>query len=318
MNGKGGESMFQGMYYIYEVYKEMSFSKAARNLYISQPSLSAAVKKVESRIGFPVFDRSSNPIQLTAPGEEYIRSVERILEVENGFRNYVNDMQNLKSGRITIGGTNLFASYVLPPLLSRFTENFPLVRVNLIEASTAELEEKLFAGILDLLIDNQTMDPAVYEKTFLCQEHLLLVVPSHFAANRKVEDYALTLSDVKAGRHLEPGVRPVPLEAFREEAFLLLKSGNDTRIRADRIFRESGHFLPRVRLELEQQITAYNLSRYGMGISFNGDVLLRHMLDDSGLTYYKLGYRDAVRNVNFYYKRNRYLTKSASEFLKLI
>ena len=85
--------MFQGMYYIYEVYKEMSFSKAARNLYISQPSLSAAVKKVESRIGFPVFDRSSNPIQLTAPGEEYIRSVERILEVENGFRNYVNDMQ---------------------------------------------------------------------------------------------------------------------------------------------------------------------------------------------------------------------------------
>ena len=47
--------MFQGMRYVYEVYKEMSFSKAARNLFISQPSLSAAVKKEEAQIGFPIF-----------------------------------------------------------------------------------------------------------------------------------------------------------------------------------------------------------------------------------------------------------------------
>lgn len=48
--------MFQGMNYVYEVYKEMSFSRAAKNLYISQPSLSAAVKKAETQIGFPVFE----------------------------------------------------------------------------------------------------------------------------------------------------------------------------------------------------------------------------------------------------------------------
>ena len=89
--------MFQGMHYVYEVYKEMSFSKAARNLFISQPSLSAAVKKAEKQIGFPIFDRSSNHIQLTELGKEYIRSIEIIiyrfllcsqsqneLEVQNG------------------------------------------------------------------------------------------------------------------------------------------------------------------------------------------------------------------------------------------
>ena len=117
--------MFQGMHYIYEVYKEMNFSRAARNLFISQPSLSAAVKKAEAQIGFPVFDRSSNPIQLTDLGREYIRSIETIMEVENSFQNYVNDMRELKSGSISIGGTNLFASYVLPPVLSRFTELYP-------------------------------------------------------------------------------------------------------------------------------------------------------------------------------------------------
>ena len=81
--------MFQGMHYVYEVYKEMSFSKAARNLFISQPSLSAAVKKAEKQIGFPIFDRSSNHIQLTELGKEYIRSIEIIMDVETGFQNYI-------------------------------------------------------------------------------------------------------------------------------------------------------------------------------------------------------------------------------------
>ncbi len=310
--------MFQGMHYVYEVYKEMSFSKAARNLFISQPSLSAAVKKVEAQIGFPVFDRSTNPIRLTKLGEEYIRSVENIMDVEKRFCNYLEDIQGLKSGAIAIGGTNLFASYVLPPLLSRFTEQFSLIHVNLVEATTAELEDRLFAGSLDLLIDNQSVDASIYEKTFFCEEHLLLVVPSHLPSNEKLKGYALSLSDVKAGRHLDPAIPPVPLEVFREDAFLLLKSGNDTRARAEKLCREGGQFAPRIKLEPEQQITAYNLARYGMGISFNGDILIRHMPDDHRLVYYKLPYPDALRDVNFYYKRNRYMTRVVREFLKLV
>ena len=62
--------MFQGMEYIYEVYKEKSFSKAAAALFISQPSLSANVKRVENRIGYPIFDRSTKPLQLTEVGKK--------------------------------------------------------------------------------------------------------------------------------------------------------------------------------------------------------------------------------------------------------
>ena len=58
--------MFQGMEYIYEVYKEKSFSKAAAALFISQPSLSANVKRVENRIGYPIFDRSTNCLLYTS------------------------------------------------------------------------------------------------------------------------------------------------------------------------------------------------------------------------------------------------------------
>ena len=75
--------MFNSMNYVYEVYKERSFSKAAANLYISQPSLSAAVKKVEEKIGAPIFDRSVSPIKLTECGRHYIKAVEEIMDIQN-------------------------------------------------------------------------------------------------------------------------------------------------------------------------------------------------------------------------------------------
>ena len=83
------KEIFQGMEYIYEVYKEKSFSKAARKLFISQPSLSANVKRIEQKIGYPVFDRSTNPIQLTECGARYIGAVEEIIAVQNSFANYI-------------------------------------------------------------------------------------------------------------------------------------------------------------------------------------------------------------------------------------
>ena len=131
--------MFQGMHYVYEVYKEMSFSKAARNLFISQPSLSAAVKKTEEQIGFPIFDRSTSPIQLTELGREYIRAAETMLDVENGFRSYVDDLSGMRNGSLTIGATNLFASFVLPPLLARFIQKYPMIHIELAENGTVTL-----------------------------------------------------------------------------------------------------------------------------------------------------------------------------------
>lgn len=90
------------MNYVYEVYKERSFSKAAANLYISQPSLSTAVKKVEEKIGAPIFDRSVSPIKLTDCGRHYIKAVEEIMDIQNQFETYMTDINELKTGQVAI------------------------------------------------------------------------------------------------------------------------------------------------------------------------------------------------------------------------
>lgn len=86
-----------------------------RILYISQPSLSATIKKIEARLGTPVFDRSTSPIMLTECGEKYIHYAEHLMDMENEFENYLNDFEALRTGHLSVGGSNLFASYVLPP-----------------------------------------------------------------------------------------------------------------------------------------------------------------------------------------------------------
>ena len=78
--------MFVWKKYVYEVYKERSFTKAAQNLYISQPSLSARIKKIEEIIGEPLFDRSTTPLQLTEVGKVYIEAAEEITQIEQRLK----------------------------------------------------------------------------------------------------------------------------------------------------------------------------------------------------------------------------------------
>lgn len=309
-------AMFKGMEYVYEVYKEKSFSKAAANLYISQPSLSATIKKIEERVGTPLFDRSTNPIQLTDCGKEYVKCMEKILDIENGFENYLNHMNELKTGRLSIGGSNFFTSFVLPPIVSRYMQKYPFIQISLIEANTSQLEQQLISGALDLVIDNYAFHESIYTRHFLCREQLLLAVPRHFASNKSFINCRLSKEDIVSEKHHLESTPCVPLEAFREDPFILLRSGNDTRERADKICSNHG-FRPRVILKLDQQLSAYNVACYGMGIAFVSDTLIRHSRPDENIIFYKLQDPETVRNVYFYHKQSRYVTRAMEEFLKV-
>jgi DNA-binding transcriptional LysR family regulator len=304
------------MEYVYEVYKEKSFSKAAANLYISQPSLSATIKKIEERIGTPLFDRSTNPIQLTDCGKEYVKCMEKIIDIENGFENYLNNIDELKTGRLAIGGSNFFTSFVLPPLVSKYMQKYPFIQISLMEANTSQLEHQLIAGALDFVIDNYAFNETIYSRHFLNREQLLLAVPRHFSSNESVLQYQLSKDDIVTGRHHREESLCVPLEVFRNDPFIFLRSGNDTRERADKICSNHG-FAPHVILKLDQQLSAYNVACYGMGIAFVSDTLIQHSRPDENIVFYKLRDPETVRNVYFYHKQSRYITRAMEEFLKI-
>ena len=109
--------MEKPMRYAYEIYRQKSFSKAAESLYISQPALSAIIRKLEETLETPIFDRSTKPVSLTPAGEYYIHCTEQIMSIEAGMEQYFDDIQTLKKGRIRIGASTFFCSNILPHLL---------------------------------------------------------------------------------------------------------------------------------------------------------------------------------------------------------
>lgn len=310
------ENMFQGMEYIYEVYKEKSFTKAAQNLFISQPSLSAMVKRIEKKIGYPVFDRSTKPLGLTECGKKYIQAVETIFAAENEFEDFINDWGDLKTGSLVLGGSSLFSSWVLPQLMGLFTRKYPLVKLILVEESTAELEKLLLNGRVDLVIDNCLLDSSVFDSFIFEEEHLLLAVPRAFSVNEKLEAFQLNTEDIKSKAFLAANIPAVPLEFFQKEPFILLKPENDTGKRAMDICH-SHHFIPDVLFELDQQQTAYNITCSGLGISFISHTLIARGTDNSNVVYYKLEGESSRRNLYFYWKKGRYFTRAMEEFLKI-
>lgn len=309
--------MFVWKKYVYEVYKERSFTKAAQNLYISQPSLSARIKKIEEIIGEPLFDRSTTPLQLTEVGKVYIEAAEEITQIEQRVENYINDLAGLKTGNLAVGASTLFAAYVVPSLITQFNQKFPDVHIQLIEGNTAELEEMLGSNALDFVIDNYHYDSILYNKELYCEENILLAVPKHFAINEELGMYQLSYKNIKNKNYLNQKYPAVPLGRFADLPFIMLTQGNDTRTRGDRLCRNVG-FKPNIVLEFNQQSTAYMASSTQLGATFISDILVSQLPTFENLVYYKLDGEEAKRKVFFYYKTHRYKTRVMEEFIRMM
>ena len=309
--------MFVWKKYVYEVYKERSFTKAAQNLYISQPSLSARIKKTEEIIGEPLFDRSTTPLQLTEVGKVYIEAAEEITQIEQRVENYINDLAGLKTGNLAVGASTLFAAYVVPSLITQFNQKFPDVHIQLIEGNTAELEEMLGSNALDFVIDNYHYDSILYNKELYCEENILLAVPKHFAVNEELGMYQLSYKNIKNKNYLNQKYPAVPLGRFADLPFIMLTQGNDTRTRGDRLCRNVG-FKPNIVLEFNQQSTAYMASSTQLGATFISDILVSQLPAFENLVYYKLDGEEAKRKVFFYYKTHKYKTRVMEEFIRMM
>lgn len=309
--------MFVWKKYVYEVYKERSFTKVAQNLYISQPSLSARIKKIEEIIGEPLFDRSTTPLQLTEVGKVYIEAAEEITQIEQRVENYINDLAGLKTGNLAVGASTLFAAYVVPSLITQFNQKFPDVHIQLIEGNTAELEEMLGSNALDFVIDNYHYDSILYNKELYCEENILLAVPKHFAVNEELGMYQLSYKNIKNKNYLNQKYPAVPLGRFADLPFIMLTQGNDTRTRGDRLCRNVG-FKPNIVLEFNQQSTAYMASSTQLGATFISDILVSQLPAFENLVYYKLDGEEAKRKVFFYYKTHKYKTRVMEEFIRMM
>lgn len=311
------ENVFFGKEYVYEIYKEKSFSTAAQNLFITQPALSNKIKRIEDHIGSPIFDRSTSPVQLTDVGKAYIDAAEQISRVEENFANFLADTQNLKTGKLLIGSGTLFSSYVLPAIIAAFKSEFPYVELNIVEGGVNTLQKHLLDGVIDLLIENEELPETLFDRQHYRTEYMILAVPKKWEINRLLLAWQQSFDNIVSGRFLAPQYPCVPLESFMDAPFVLLSPENRTYQKALAVCEHHG-FSPKVILTMNQQLSAYNMTCAGVGASFVTDTLIKSARPHSDVVYYKLDLEFARRDIYFYYKKKRYIPKCMAEFLEML
>ena len=307
--------MQQEMEYVYEVYKERNFTHAAEKLFITQPALSMAIQKVEENLGMPIFDRGTRPLSLTEAGEAYIEHIESVRRLEAELELQIQDIKELETGKITIGGSHYLNAYILPQILSGFTSVYPKIAIDLVEASSAELSEMLGKQKIDMTFHCSPSFIQDFERYPAFLDRILLAVPKGIdplSGDPDAVGTALTAEEVVAGRHLEEDCPVVPLMRFRSLSFILLSEGNNLYERSVRMDNEAG-FTPATKMKLSQLVTAYHLANAGIGATFVSDRLVAAHMD--ALNYYKLDSGITTRQFYILLPKRKYVSAAARRFI---
>ena len=138
--------------YVVTVANEGSISRAAEKLFMSQSSLSQAIRVLEQDLGTSVFVRTTRGVRPTAAGDAFISHAKQILQQYRTACSEAADIENLKGGTMIFGISTYRGTYLLPPVLKRFRALYPKVHVEICEMDSIDLEDQLLEGLLDLAL----------------------------------------------------------------------------------------------------------------------------------------------------------------------
>ena len=300
--------------YIYQVYLHGSFSKAADALFITQPALSIAIKKVENEIGAAIFNRNQRPLTLTHVGELYLSHIKKEMLLEQELKQQIDDMHGLKSGELIIGGTHYMNACLLLPYITQFTGKFPNIDITMTETSSDQLIELLKENKLDFTFscDEEAIQSFEHYKSF--EDNILLAVPKLFKLPSRLLSLAMSAGDIARGRHKKEDVIAVGFEEFPAMNFIRIDEHVNLGARTLSIFEESG-VSPPVKIHVPQLVTAFSLAASGIGATFISDRLVTG--NENSLHFFKINSPHAKRSYSLLLPHRSYTPSAVKEFIKL-
>lgn len=307
----------QQIEYILVLAEELNFSKAAHRLFITQPSLSQFVRNLENDLHTLLFDRSSAPIRITPSGEAFVRAARKMKAIEEELSNQIADLTNLQSGVLKIGTSPFRASCLLPKSIAAFHKYYPGVSLHVIENQTSQLENATLEGTLDLYLGTGPFDETLFHAEALAEEQLYLAVPADNPINQMLEEYQILVKDIKSDNvnlHKTPSV---DLSFFQKEHFIFQQQGQKLYSQAKELCSSAG-FDPNIILYSERLETAFSWALEGIGLTFLPDFLIRFGNYEKHPVYYKLNHPIATRHLCIVYKKNRYLSRAATEYITVL
>src|SRR5258708_24966623 len=229
-----------------------SFSRAAEQSHVSQPSLSQQIMKLEDELGARLFDRLGRSVRLTELGKTFLPRARAVLRELEAARGDVLEGKDFIGGSINVGVIPTVAPYFLPPRLTVFSRKFPQVRLTIVEEITPVLLDRLRAGTIDVAILALPLRGHEFESAPLLTERLFAALPKKHKLNSRP---SLSLKDLRA------------------EPFLLLRDGHCFR---DTAVASCGRALlhPQVVFQSGQFSSLLSTVGAGMGVSIVPEIAI--------------------------------------------
>lgn len=282
--------------YVIQIANEKNFSRAADKLHIAQPSLSQQLSKLEQELGLLLFRRTTNSVELTQAGQVFVDKAQEILDAVEQLKQEMDDMAQMRRGRLVVGTLPITGSHVLPLVLPVFGAKFPQIEVVLVEETTAKLEQLTASGGTDLsLLSLPLIDSTLAWEPYLEEEICLAVPPKHPLAER---------------------TESVPIHELRDEPFIGLKRGQGFRQITVELCLQSG-FTPEIVFESSNIETVQSLVAGGMGIAFVPKMLTRAKGAEFTPVYLTLD-PSPSRTLVVASRKGRYLSKAAEAFIQTL
>jgi LysR family hydrogen peroxide-inducible transcriptional activator len=268
-----------------------SFSRAAEQSHVSQPSLSQQILKLEDELGARLFDRLGRSVRLTELGKTFLPRARAVLRELEAAKGDIVEGKDFIGGPVTIGIIPTVGPYFLPPVLTSFSRKFLQVRLTVVEEITPVLLDRLRAGAIDIAILALPIRGHEFETAPLLTERLFAVLPKNHKLARRS---ALSLNDLRA------------------EPFLLLRDGHcfrDTAVAACNRAR----LRPQVIFESGQFSSLLSMVGAGMGVSIVPEMAIEKK---SQCRYVCLADVQAARTIGTVVLRGRSLTRAHFAFLE--
>ncbi|GAB6167626.1 LysR family transcriptional regulator [Clostridium carnis] len=280
----------------YETATYLNMTKVAKEMYISQPSISQSISELEIEVGAKLFDRIGKKIYLTHEGEVFLNYTRRILNLyEEGIKT-IEDFKSNSNGKIVIGASTTIGIYILPDIIKDFSEKFPNIEISLIIENTNHIEKLILENKVDFAFveGNINSDEIITEKIWE-DEIVFICGDSHKFKDKKV----VQNNDISNGkfimRELGSGTRAV-IEAYLKNNKIPFN-----------VFLELGN------TEAIKRTVEANL---GIGCISYRAIEEKVILGD--LSIFRLESGKIERDLLFIQHKDKYISNNINEFIKFI
>jgi DNA-binding transcriptional LysR family regulator len=157
------------------VARRLSFTKAADELYITQPAVTKHIKQLENHFKLPLFERKGNTVSLTTAGQLLLKHTESLQEISRRLEYEINLLHESHKGSLKLGASTTVFQYVLPPILARFKNGYKDVQLQLLHANTENIEQALLRKEIELgVIEGDSKRREIHYTPFARDEIVLV------------------------------------------------------------------------------------------------------------------------------------------------